>query len=367
MGSVQVHGSSTGRAGCCGLELPSDDVAGALGRAKAGPLQSPENPGRLTRRSVDRRRGSAYSGGMSTGIGEQQLGDFARSQFAAARRDPRLERKRGAMIADFKVAMDEAERVRTLGVSGLHELTLTVERHERQLGVSCDDESLAPNVARTLQAAWERAESARIEIANGHPHLNAQALVSMNSALDALVEEWMPSLRAMRARWMAEQAIKKTNEESPQPLGAVAPELRQGVADALRLEVERKLGKVDKLKNKGVNRYESLLAQEGLAVPPDRPIPEDLDVALTEVGALRDVLIHRAGRVDPKALEQAPALRYHDGELVRISCEEYRIYSAAIRCYATEIQLRPMRNWPELTDEHLPALADWRSYYILGA
>jgi len=304
---------------------------------------------------------------MSTEIGEQQLGDFARSQFAAARRDPRLERSRGAMVADFKVAMEEAERVRTLGVWGLHELALTVERHERELGVSRGDEELAPEAARVLQAAWERAEMARIEIANGHPHLNAQALVSMNSALDALVEEWVPSLRAMRARWMADQAIKKTNEESPQLLGAVAPELREGLADALRSEVERKLGKVGRVKGKGVNRYERLLAQEGLAAPPDRPIPKDLDVALTEVGALRDVLIHNAGRVDPTALELAPTLRYQDGEFVRISAADYRTYSAAIRCYATEIQLRPMRNWPEFTPEHLPDLANWRSYCMVGA
>jgi hypothetical protein len=70
---------------------------------------------------------------MSTEIGEQQLGDFARSQFAAARRDPRLERSRGAIVADFKVAMEEAERVRTLGIWGLHELALTVDPSPAQV------------------------------------------------------------------------------------------------------------------------------------------------------------------------------------------------------------------------------------------
>src|SRR5688500_17168031 len=115
---------------------------------------------------------------MRMRIGEESLGEFARSQVEAARRDPRLGRKRGAMVADFWDAMEEAERVRMLGIMGLHELQHMVEREEQRLGVSKSDVGLPEGLARTLQAAWERAELARIEIANGHPHLNAQALLS---------------------------------------------------------------------------------------------------------------------------------------------------------------------------------------------
>ena len=262
--------------------------------------------------------------------------------------------------------MDEAERVRTLGIMGLHELTHTLERHEQLLGVCRDDANLPADAARKLQAAWERAESARIEIANDHPQLNAQALISMNSALDALVEEWMPAMRSMRARWLADQAIQHADAEHPQRADALTSEIRETLVDAVRLFVERKLGKVDRLKGSGVNRYEALLAQEGLGAHPDRPIPRDLDVALTELGALRDVLTHRAGRVDQKALDQAPTLSYQDGEFVRISGDDYRLYSAAIRCYATEIQFRPLQGWAE-ADKYKPDLTRWRNFYVIGA
>jgi hypothetical protein len=78
----------------------------------------------------------------------------------------------------------------------LHELQHALERQEARLGVSGDDDNLSDDVVRALQAAWERAEMARIEIDNGHPHLSAQALLSMNSALDALIEEFVPSNRS---------------------------------------------------------------------------------------------------------------------------------------------------------------------------
>jgi hypothetical protein len=49
-----------------------------------------------------------------------------------------------------------------------------------------------------------------------------------------------------------------------------------------------------------------VLANARLQASLDRPIPEDLDLALNEMVELRHVLTHRAGRVDDRALAQAP-------------------------------------------------------------
>jgi hypothetical protein len=46
------------------------------------------------------------------------------------------------MVADFWDAMEEAERTRMLGVLGLHELTKTLEREEREQGITRDDADL---------------------------------------------------------------------------------------------------------------------------------------------------------------------------------------------------------------------------------
>jgi hypothetical protein len=93
---------------------------------------------------------------VADSIGEAYLGDFARHQLEAARRDPRVDRSRGAMVADFFAAMEEAERWREMTTWGLDELAEAVEQEERRLRVCRDDSDLTPEQRRSLQAAWER-------------------------------------------------------------------------------------------------------------------------------------------------------------------------------------------------------------------
>lgn len=306
---------------------------------------------------------------MKFRIGEEQLGEFARKQIDAARRDPRLERGRGASVADYWDALEEAERVRMLDILGLHELQHALDREEQRLGVSRNDEDLDPSVARRLQAYWERSEMARVEIANDHPHLNAQALVSFMSALDALVEEFVPSMRSILAMALADKTLRQAEAEHPDAAAQLTPELRERFRDAAQAVLEDQvLPKPKRLSGGGATRYETRLEAVQLQAPDDRPIPADLDQALNELGALRNVLVHRAGRVDKQALEQAPSLRYQEGDLVRVSRDDYRTYTAAVRCYGAEVVFRSMRSWPEVSDgEDGPNLSDWRGYVRINA
>ncbi len=305
-----------------------------------------------------------------TPIGEQRLNEFARAELEAARRDPRIDRERGAMVADFWSAFEEAERARSFGIAGPHELQHALERIEAELGVSRDDQGLDRRAVAQLQVAWERAEMARAEIEAGHPHLNAQALLAINSALDALIEELAPTLRAMRIDWLIDNAFKHADAEVPEAVAQVSPEMREMIVGAARSVVEGHVPEPKRLRGKGAERYEAVLAQEGLGAPTDRPIPDELAEALTELSAIRDVLVHRAGRVDERALKAAPSLRwrYQDGQLIRITREDYRTYSAAVRCYAMEILYRPLRSWPVADDaKHGPDLIGWRGYYRISA
>jgi hypothetical protein len=273
------------------------------------------------------------------------------------------------MVADFWDAVEEAERVRMLGISGLHELKHALEREEARLGISREDSDLPSDAAASLQAAWERSELARNEIENEDPLLNAQTLVSLNSALDAMVEEFTPAMRDIGVRGMAEQLMTRAEEQVPEAKDELTPERRETLAEVLReLFNEHAAPEIEGLRGSGAGRYERVLGAVGLAAPEDRPIPDDLDEALAELGALRDVLVHRAGRVDQRALQQAPWLPYRDGELVRISRTDYRKYSAAIRCYAAEIIFRSFRRWPEVSDEKDgPQLDRWRGYHRINA
>lgn len=295
-------------------------------------------------------------------IGEEGLGEYAREQLDAARRDPRLERGSGAMIADFWAAMEEADRTRMAAIFGLHELQRGLKRERERFEADGENEEAEAE----LQALWERAELARAEIENDHPAFNAQALIAMNSALDALIEQFVEAVRDLPFL----VRMKEAEKQVPEAVEILTPEMREAMLEKLREAF--KVSKLERLGREGggTARYEPLLKQVALDAPGDRPIPDDLDQALAEIGALRDVLIHRAGRVDEKAFEKASSLRerFEEGELVRLSGEDFRTYSAAIRCYGAKVIHRFYRRWPDLSDpDGGPNLANWRGYYTVGA
>lgn len=181
----------------------------------------------------------------------------------------------------------------------------------------------------------------------------------MNSALDALVEELTPAVRDVRRRALVEAMLSDVSARLPAEL---ADEARETIEDVVGDFIEDRLPKMGRLRESGARRYERVLEGAGLAASQERPIPRDLDSALTELGALRDVLIHRGGRVDARALKQAPSLTYGDGEMVRMSNADFHTYSAAVRCYAAEVQFRLIRGWIEMSDDDAPDLARWQDY-----
>lgn len=186
----------------------------------------------------------------------------------------------------------------------------------------------------------------------------------MNSALDALVEFLVPAVRDLPFQ----VRMKQAEEQVPLAVKHLTPEIRQTLISKMQelLEVEE----MKSLKGKGAVRYERRLIAAGLDAPQDRPIPKDLDQALTEFGVIRDRLIHRAGRIDVRALELAPSLstRYEDGDLIQLNGDDYRTYSAAIRCYGAEVISRLYDKWPDLADpDGKPDLEKWRSCHLAGA
>lgn len=290
---------------------------------------------------------------MDEPIGEAHLGEFARHQLDVARRDPRVDRSRGAMVADFFLALEEAERWREMTTWGLVELAGAVEQEETRLGVGRSDPGLTDPQRRRLQAAWERAEMARAETANEYPHVHAWTLISMLSALDALVDEFVPSLQHILAMSLVDRVRQRLSEADRARWDEPPDDDQQALQESLaKLLVPQK---PQRLTGKGTERYEPRLARAGLRAPAERPIPVDLDVALTELGALRDVLVHRGGRVDERALKEAPTLPYAEGQLVRLGRDDYRRYSAAVRAYGTDITQRIIP--PEMRID----LADWRN------
>lgn len=285
-------------------------------------------------------------------IGEEGLGEYAREQLEAARHDPRLDRGHGGMVADFGAAIEEVERTRMMAIIGLQEIRRFYQREQEEFDRQGGDRQREHD----LQAYWERAELARAETENGHPSINAQALIGLYSALDALVEQFAPALRDLPFL----VRLKDAETQVPEAAEHLTPKLREQMIRTLQKLL--KVPELRQLEKKGVARYERRLRQVGAGA--QRTIPPDLDKALRELGVIRDLLIHRAGRIDPEALQKAPSLskRYEDGELIRLSDEGYRTYSAAIRWYGAEVIHRVYGRPSEDDDSD-----DWRQHHMMGA
>lgn len=181
--------------------------------------------------------------------------------------------------------------------------------------------------------------------------------------LDALVEDLAPEVFKLQVRLQASEVVRIASEQHPAEWAQLSPEQQAAVEEALVGVMHQQITepKFERVRGQGAARYEAVLATVGLDAPSDRPIPPDMDEALTEFSALRDVIVHRGGRIDQHALTAAPTLTMGEGELVRIGRDGYRRYAAALRTYGMEIARRLVG--PSLVDLDL---ADWRQNYIVN-
>lgn len=268
---------------------------------------------------------------------------LADRQLANARRDPRLDHGRDAVVADWWAATEAAERTRIVSILGIHLLAKdTSEKDER--------------------ARSGRSELAVAEIENEFAELNAMALVNLMSALDALVEGLVPRAREMTVAVRVSEAMEEAREQLPEEHSEVDPALLEKLKEVSVEVMLDRLGKVSRAEGAGASRWENVLRHAGLQAPRDRPIPDDLDEALRELVSLRHVLVHRAGRIDDKALAAAPTLTYADGDLVRLGNDDYRRYTAAVRTFGDEVVYRLMRG----VGYEPPTLERWRGNYLIG-
>lgn len=284
---------------------------------------------------------------------------------------PRFASNGGVHPDDWRRAAGAAALTRKLGISGLRELTLLLEREEARLGFRDRAADTPADVARELESARVCSELAKRELENEAPELNALALVAMVSALDALVEYIVPFHWDMEITALIREAEAQLAQQQPRP----APQFRRprdelvcDIADALKENskdevvnhLKAGLPKFDRVRNVGVIRWERPLEHIGLSAGPGW-VPDDLEEALTEIVVIRHLLVHRAGRIDRWALKTAPSLRQKDGEpprvgeLIRLTHADYLRYSPALWAYGEDIICRFHGDFDERID-----LVHWR-------
>lgn len=280
-------------------------------------------------------------------VGFGRVGDLARKELADAAHDPRMNRPAGTPIADFNDAFAEVGRARRAAILAL----------QRTAGAKVP----ATGTVSERQALWELSELARAEHEGDYAWINAATVWSLHSALDTFVEQISPAVASLIARIRAQEIANQATAENPELAAQLTAGTLERVAEATATVI---LGnfKIGKPRGNGAVRWEGPLGRVGLAASDDRPIPRAMDRALAEFCVLRDVLSHRGGRVDQKAVDDWPSGKIEVGSFVQVSQSQARHYSAAVGAYGSEISRRLLARFSITVNVNL---ADWEQHGFL--
>ena len=218
----------------------------------------------------------------------------------------------------------------------------------------------------------ERLEVLRESARRAVVHWNAMTLVTIFGGIEDLIESMGSGLFPMflDANPSTRQKIFEHNRLRNRELrehgelsiaGAQAlTRFTKAVADDL---LQRPL-KAPSKELPAADRWEDLLRRIRLRPMPGRLLPEDLRLILNEFGELRNVILHRMGQLDEKALKQATQGPWTTvGDKVEITDDLYQVYIAALLAYQAEIndRIRNLMRVPVLVD-----IAKWRSMVPAG-
>jgi hypothetical protein len=282
-------------------------------------------------------------------VGYELTGELARKELADAAHDPRIVRPAGTPIPDFKDAFAEIGRARRAAIFALERTAMA--------------DTPSDGSVEERQALWEQSALARAERDGDYAWINAAALWSLHSALDALVEQNAPAVAYLTARIHAQEIVNEATAKEPE----LAARLPAGTLEQIKRATAAVIGENFDLRGAkprgiGAVRWESALGTVGLDAPHDRPIPSAMERALAELCILRDVLSHRGGRVDQKAADDWPSGSLEVGSFVRVSQPQVRRYSAAVGVYGDEISRRLLARFSVVVDLDL---ARWQEHGFL--
>jgi len=262
------------------------------------------------------------------------------------------EARRRAVMLELNELIIEAIDSRLWARQGVN-LALT----QQELEAAADDERIA-----RIRASAQRARD----------HWNAMTLITIYGGIEDLIESMGSGLYPLvldanpdtRTRMFEQNRLRNRELREGGELSSGGAQALTHLTKALADELLTAPLKAPSKEMPAADSWEDLLKRIKLRPMPGRPMPNDLLHTLNEFGAVRNVILHRMGRIDERALEQIAGGPWTTvDELVVIDDDLYRVYIAALIAYQAEIndRIRNLMKIPLLVD-----ITQWRSMVPVG-
>lgn len=173
-----------------------------------------------------------------------------------------------------------------------------------------------------LKHADRISEIAAKEVDLDFAHLHEMATVVLWGALEAAVRDFVANLISEFPQARSSDQVAKLKIRFAEYEALSKEERAEYLVEQLEREISAPL-------KQGVGRFETLLAAVNVSVT----VGDDVRRTLHEMCAVRNVLVHRAGRADRRFIGQCPWIPVSEGEAVRVTRARYSEYNKAVRAF----------------------------------
>jgi hypothetical protein len=206
------------------------------------------------------------------------------------------------------MAVEFTDRMRALGIEQLKDEQLYLERRRH----------------------FEKLETfAKKEASGGHPYLFGLASVKLCSIQEAAVDHVVVQLLKDSKILSSSPKLLRLKGPLVEFIGASEIDRIIYLRDCLKQELASDL-KV------GIGRFEALFEALGFA----GFVAPSIRKALLELYELRNVIVHKMGKMDKQCKTRCPWLSFDVGEAVRVSHMQYRAHHNASLWYLIELDQR---------------------------
>lgn len=196
-------------------------------------------------------------------------------------------------------------------------------------GAQADDSESKPDYLDSLDAAKRQADLAQGEVDKNFPLLHSQAIISLWSSLEALIENFLAAWLENEPTARLIDPVRKLKISMWQYDEMNSGERNLYTVELLEREVNSPL-------NQGVARFESLLDVFGFG----GGTTEDVRKDIFEMNHIRNVLVHRRGRADRRLVDACPWLELKVGEPIQVSHQQFGRYYISTTQYFFDVYNR---------------------------